>query len=266
MSQLPILIIGGAGTTSRRVNARLQARGIATRTVSRTTTPSFDWTKPGSWAAALDGVSKAYVTYQPDLAVPGALETVKAFFYQAAASGVKKLVLLSGRGEVEAEHAEQALQATTADWTILRSSWFCQNFSEGVFLDSILAGEIALPSGPAAEPFVDVDDIADVAVAALMDDVHSRRLYEIIGPRALTFAEAIGEIAHATRRDIRFTAAPPEEFRAVHHGARRPQHAAGRWRPARSRTRAPGLFGLCPADRGDRHLGRQPCLIALSSA
>lgn len=214
MSQLPILIIGGAGKTGGRVNALLQARGISTRAVSRSTTPSFDWTRPESWAAALDGVSKAYVTFQPDLAVPGALEIVEAFFKRAVANGVTRLVLLSGRGEVEAEEAEQALQATGADWTILRSSWFSQNFSESVFLDPIRAGEVALPSGPAAEPFVDVDDIADIAFAALTQEGHSHQLYEITGPRALTFAEAIGEIAQATGRDIRFTAAPPAEFRA----------------------------------------------------
>jgi uncharacterized protein YbjT (DUF2867 family) len=123
-------------------------------------------------------------------------------------------VLLSGRGEVEAEQAEQALQATGVDWTILRASWFFQNFSEGFFVDAIAAGEIALPSGPAAEPFVDVDDIAEIAFAALTQSVHSRKLYEITGPRAFTFAEAIGEIAQATGRDIRFIAAPPTEFRA----------------------------------------------------
>ena len=156
----------------------------------------------------------AYVAYQPDLAAPGALKIVDAFFRQAIECGVEKLVLLSGRGEVEAEQAEQALRATPADWTILRASWFFQNFSEGFFVDAIAAGDVALPSGPAAEPFVDVDDIAEIAFAAFTHPGHSRQLYDISGPRALTFAEAIGEIAQATGRDIRFTAAPPADFRA----------------------------------------------------
>jgi uncharacterized protein YbjT (DUF2867 family) len=123
-------------------------------------------------------------------------------------------VLLSGRGEVEAEQAEQALQATGVDWTILRASWFFQNFSEGLFVDAIAAGDVALPSGRAAEPFVDVDDIAEIAFAAFTQPGHSRQLYEITGARALTFPEAIGEIAQATGRDIRFTAANPADFRA----------------------------------------------------
>jgi uncharacterized protein YbjT (DUF2867 family) len=181
---------------------------------SRNAEPRFDWENRETWRPALQGVKAAYVAYQPDLAAPGALETVDAFFREAVGSGVEKLVLLSGRGEVEAEQAEQALRATGADWTILRASWFCQNFSEGVFLDAIVAGEVALPSTAAAEPFVDIDDIADIAFAALTEPGHSRRLYEITGSRALTFAEAIGEIAQAAGRDIRFIAVAPENFRS----------------------------------------------------
>jgi uncharacterized protein YbjT (DUF2867 family) len=208
------LVLGGTGKTGHRLADLLRQAGHRVRIGSRNAEPRFDWESRDTWTPALQGVRAAYVAYQPDLAAPGALEIVDAFFRQAVDSGVEKFVLLSGRGEMEAEQAEKVLQATRADWTILRSSWFCQNFSEGVFLDAILAGEVALPSGPAAEPFVDVDDIADIAFAALTEPGHSHRLYEITGPRALTFAEAIGEIAQATGRDIRFVAVPPEKFRA----------------------------------------------------
>ena len=208
------LVLGGHGKTGRRVADRLRALGRPVRIGSRSATPSFDWDDRSTWGPALSGVSSAYVTFQPDLAVPRALGIVRAFFAQALQSGVKKLVLLSGRGEVEAEHAEQALQATDADWTILRATWFSQNFSEGLFLDSIMAGEIALPMRPVPEPFVDADDIAEIAVAALTSSAHSRRLYELTGPRALTFAEAVAEIARATGREIRCGAVPPDAYRA----------------------------------------------------
>jgi uncharacterized protein YbjT (DUF2867 family) len=213
-SQGLTLVTGGTGKTGRRVADRLVKADRQVRIGSRSAEPHFDWDKPDSWNQALAGVKAAYVTYQPDIAVPGALETVQAFFKQAIASGVEKLVLLSGRGEVEAEQAEQALQATSVDWTILRSSWFCQNFSEGFFIDPILAGQVALPVGPVAEPFVDVDDIADIAFAALTDPVHSRQLYEITGPRALSFADAISEIASATGREITFTSVSADDYRA----------------------------------------------------
>jgi uncharacterized protein YbjT (DUF2867 family) len=208
------LVIGGTGKTGRRVADRLVKAGQPVRIGSRGAEPPFDWEKWDGWGQALQGVKAAYVAYQPDLAVPGALETVRAFFAQAVESGVEKLVLLSGRGEVEAEQAEQALQATHVDWTILRSSWFCQNFSEGFFLDPILSGEVALPVGSVAEPFVDVDDIADIAFAAFTDPRHARQIYEITGPRALTFAEAIREIAGATGREITCLSVSADDYRS----------------------------------------------------
>jgi len=209
------LVIGGTGKTGRRVAERLQDLGLPFRVGSRSAQPPFDWEDRRTWLPSLDGASQAYVAYHPDLCVPGAVETVRSFFAQAVDAGVRKLVLLSGRGEVEAEQAEQALKACGADWTILRCSFFCQNFSESFFLDPILAGEVSLPVRPVAEPFVDADDIADAAVAALTGRGHSGQLYELPGPRALTFAAAIGEIARATGRDIRYLTITPAEYRAA---------------------------------------------------
>jgi uncharacterized protein YbjT (DUF2867 family) len=216
------LVIGGTGKTGRRVADRLRAMDRPVRIGSRAANPSFDWENSATWAAALSGVHAAYVTFQPDLAVPRALDIVQRFIAQALDSGVKKIVLLSGRGEVECEHAEQALRDSGADWTILRASWFAQNFSEGHFLESVLAGELALPVGSVQEPFVDVEDIADIAVAALTQPGHSGQLYELTGPRALSFAEAIGEIARITGRNIRSVTVPPAAYRAALEEARLP--------------------------------------------
>ena len=144
----PILIIGGSGKTGGRVNSLLKARGFSTRPVSRNTTPAFDWTRPDGWARALDGTSAAYVTYQPDLAVEGATEDIAELCRLARDKGLQRIVLLSGRGEPGAQRAEAVLQASGIDWTIVRASWFDQNFSEGYLIDGVLAGEIALPAGP----------------------------------------------------------------------------------------------------------------------
>jgi uncharacterized protein YbjT (DUF2867 family) len=208
------LVIGGTGKTGRRVADRLVKAGRQVRIGSRSAELPFDWEKQDTWDRAIQGVKAAYVTYQPDLTVPGALETVRAFFDRAISSGMEKLVFLSGRGEAEAEAAERSLQATGVDWTILRANWFCQNFSESFFLDPILAGQVALPVGSIAEPFVDVEDIADIAVAALTDPIHSRQLYEISGSKALTFAEAIGKIAAVTGREIKFVSISADDYRA----------------------------------------------------
>ena len=165
-------------------------------------------------AAALDGVAAVYVAYQPDLALPGAVAAVSRFFAEARAAGVGKIVLLSGRGEPEAQEAEEALRATSLDWTILRCSWFFQNFSENFFLDAILAGEIVLPDTLAPEPFVDADDIAEIAVAAFADARHSHQLYEITGAEALTFQQAIAAIAEACGRRIDYVPVSQEAYRA----------------------------------------------------
>jgi len=222
-NQGPILVIGANGKTGRRVAQRLAALGRPVRAVSRSTAPRFDWEDRATWPAALAGASAAYVAYQPDLAVPGAVETLRAFFEQALAQGVDRLVLLSGRGEEEALAAERALQGTSADWTLLRCSWFAQNFSEAFLLDMLRDGELALPVGPVPEPFVDVEDVAEVAVAALTGPGHERRLYELTGPRALTFAQATAEIARATGRDLRHVSIEPEAFRAGLEAARLPK-------------------------------------------
>ncbi|WP_448092913.1 NAD(P)H-binding protein [Pseudomonas lini] len=221
-TQQTILILGATGKTGRRITQRLKAAGSPVREGSRVANPPFDWEDQATWDAALDGIHAVYIAYQPDLAVPGALETVQAFTDLAVKSGVSKLVLLSGRGEVEAEQAERVIQNSGVDWTILRASWFSQNFSEAHFLEPIFQGELALPVGNIAEPFVDVEDIAEIAVEALTKPGHSGQLYELTGPRALTFAEAVNEIARETQRDIQFIAVPPQAYREALEQAQLP--------------------------------------------
>ena len=209
-----ILVTGGTGKTGRRVAERLNARGVPVRIGSRSGEPPFDWEDRSTWEPALRGTSAAYVSYYPDLAVPGTPELIGALAERALAAGTRRLVLLSGRGEEEAERAEEALKASGADWTVVRCSWFMQNFSESYFAEPLAAGELALPVGDVREPFVDAEDIADVAVAALTEEGHAGRLYELTGPRPLTFAEAVAEIGSATGRSLRYTQIPIEAFEA----------------------------------------------------
>ena len=208
------LILGGTGKTGRRVVERLSSRGVPNRVASRTGDPPFDWEDQSTWDAVLDGVTAAYISYFPDLAIPGAADAIRTFVERAVENGVRRLVLLSGRGEEEAQLCELIIQRPDIEWTVVRPSWFCQNFSEGAFLDMVLAGEIALPAGEVGEPFVDADDIADVAVAALTEDGHTGQVYELTGPRLLTFAKAVDEIARATERTIRYVQISPEAFAA----------------------------------------------------
>ncbi|MFI6587591.1 NAD(P)H-binding protein [Embleya sp. NPDC050493] len=209
------LVLGGTGKTGRRIAEKLTGLGRAVRLGSRSALVPFDWADRTTWAPALRGIDSVYVSFQPDIAAPGGADTVGAFADLAVESGVRHLVLLSGRGEPEAQDAEARVRASGAEWTIVRASFFAQNFDEGEFLGPILGGEVALPVGDVGEPFVDVDDIADVAVAALTEDGHFGQVYEVTGPRLLTFADAVAEIARASGRKITFVQVPLEAYSAV---------------------------------------------------
>ncbi|MEV0386212.1 NmrA family transcriptional regulator [Nonomuraea sp. NPDC050643] len=212
---MTILVLGGTGKTGRRIADRLTALGLPVRIGSRSATPAFDWQDRSTWRGALDGVTAAYVSYYPDLAFPGAYNDVKAFTELAVRSGVRRLVLLSGRGEAEAQASEQTVRESGAEWTVLRCSWFMQNFSEDFLTGSVLGGVIALPAADIPEPFVDVEDIVDVAVAAFTEEGHTGRLYELTGPRLLTFAEVSDELAKAIGRPVSFVRVSPEEYVAT---------------------------------------------------
>ncbi|MFD0674670.1 NAD(P)H-binding protein [Cohnella sp. GCM10027633] len=211
-SNKPIVIVGGTGKTGRRVAERLAIRGIEIRVASRSSGSPFDWTDRSTWGPALEGARAAYVTYYPDLAIPGAPEDIATFARLALERGVRRIVLLSGRGEEGALIAEQALRDSGADWTIVRASWFNQNFNESFLVEAVRSGVIALPTGDVTEPFLDADDIADVAVAALTDDRHIGQVYELTGPRSMTFEEVADDISHASGRDVRYVRITTEAF------------------------------------------------------
>ena len=207
-----ILVLGGTGKTGRRIADLLTKMGQNVRIGSRSNTPSFDWHQPEGWAKALEGMHKVYITYQPDLAVPGALEAIEQLVKEAKRMGVQKLVLLSGKGEREAELCEQVVIHSGLDYTIVRASWFNQNFSESFLVDPILDGFVALPQAEVQIPFVDAGDIAEVAVKALLEEKHNGQIYQLTGPRSLTFKNAIYEIAEASNRAITFVPITVEEY------------------------------------------------------
>lgn len=206
------LVLGGTGKTGRRVAERLAAKGHEVRVGSRSAVPSFDWDNEKSWDACLNGVTAVYITYAPDLAIPGATDAIQAFVTKAKQSGVKRLVLLSGRGEAEAQACERIVQDAGLEWTVVRASWFNQNFSEGAFIEMVLKGAITLPAGDTPEPFVDVDDIADIAAAALTETGHNGEIYEVTGPRLMTMADVAADLSRATGRSIAYVDVPHDAF------------------------------------------------------
>ena len=212
MQHSPILIIGKNAKTGQRVDRRLQALGYTTRAVSRSTSPAFDWEDPNTWRTALEGTESAYVTFYPDLAIPTAEQAIRDFVELAKVSGLQHVVLLSGRGETGAERAEAVLEASGLDWNVVRANWFMQNFSESFMIEGILSGQLMLPASDIVEPFVDVDDIADVAVSALTRPELRNRLFEVSGPRALTFGQCAAEISEAVGYPVNYIRVPIEDF------------------------------------------------------
>ncbi|MFG3255038.1 NAD(P)H-binding protein [Streptomyces sp. NPDC048172] len=219
MSNDTTLVLGATGKTGRRVAARLRLRGTPVRAASRSSATRFDWSDPGGWDAALRGVSAVYVVPPT---VPG---PVHEFVSRAEAAGVRHLVLLSGHGSdtwgdsdfgLDMRSAEDAVRNSALGWTVLRPSNFDQNFDEDLFHAPLVAGELALPAGTVPEPFIDIEDVADVAAAVLADPgPHAGRIHELTGPRALTFAEAVELMSLASGRDITYRQVSPAEYTAA---------------------------------------------------
>jgi len=221
------LILASNGKTGSRVADRFRASGLGFREGSRQSDIPFDWYDSSTWPKALDGISAVYVVFYPDLAVPGAKEIIADFTRTAESCGVNHLVLLTGRGEDEAQACEKIVMNSTLDWTIVRASWFAQNFSENFFLDDILRGKVIVPFYDFTEPFIDADDIADVVFAALNDEKHKDQIYEVTGPDLLSFRETIREIGELSNRKIDFQQVPMDDYVQFLNEAELPREFVG---------------------------------------
>lgn len=251
----PILVIGATGKTGRRVIARLTAKGIPVKAASRNGQTHFEWNDKSTWLPALKGAGAAYITYYPDLAFPGAAETVEGLAKLAVANGVKRLILLSGRNEEEAQLAEEKIRESGANYTLVRCAFFNQNFSE-MFAEAVQHGVLAMPGGDTDEPFVDAEDIADVVTAALTDDKHIGELYELTGPRLMTLAEAAAVLGEAIGRPVQYIPVTSAEYA---------EDLIASGLPAEVATSVAGLFAEVLDGRNsyltdgvERALGRKP--------
>ncbi|MEO1255606.1 MAG: NmrA family NAD(P)-binding protein [Bacteroidota bacterium] len=207
-----VLVIGGTGKTGRRVVEGLTKQGHHVRIAGRNSAPLFDWEQPETYEQALKGMDRAYIVYYPDLAVPGAKNAIEKLTEVALKEGLEKVVLLSGKGEKEAQACEQIVANSGLNYTLVRASWFNQNFSEGAFLDFVLAGQVALPMPDAQIPFVDADDIAEVVTKVLIDDSYNGQTITVTGPRKMTFKEVVETMVEGLGRDIQYIPISIKEF------------------------------------------------------
>lgn len=205
--------LGATGKTGARVAHRLEARGLPVRRGSRRGAPPFDWTAPGTWGPAISGVGAVCVSFCPDIGVPGAVETIEAFTAEARAAGADRLALPTGRGERHARREEAVVRRSGLAFAILRAAWFAQHFSEGA-LHGAVTGGAPMPGGAVREPIVEVEDIAEAAVAALTGPGHDGALHEPTGPRPTGFAEMAEALSHAIGRPVVHAPISYEAFQA----------------------------------------------------
>ena len=207
------LVLGGTGKTGRRIVERLEREGVSVRVGSRAL--PFDWNDDTTWAGALDGVSVVYVSYYPDLAIAGAPERTSAPSRgsrrpRASSGSCSSPAAASPRRSAPSRKSSRrapsgpSCAAAGSRRTSARRS--CSTASS--------RASSPCPAGDVPEPFVDVEDIADVATAALTEDGHHGQIYELTGPRALRFDEVAAEIAAATGRPVRFVPVPGDAFHA----------------------------------------------------
>lgn len=214
-SRAPFSVIGATGKTGRRVVERLQARGLACAGFSRGSETPFAWDDPATWPAVLRAAACAYVSYVPDLAVEGSAKVIAQLASTARDHGVRRMILLSGRNEPSAQRAEAALLSILPESTIVRASWFFQNFNEGQFAPDVAAGELALPVTAVREPFIDADDIAAVAVEAMVQRGHEGRIHELTGPQLLSFSDIADIVTRLAPAPLSFRTVSIDTFMAT---------------------------------------------------
>ncbi|MEU9859679.1 NmrA family NAD(P)-binding protein [Streptomyces sp. NPDC047971] len=251
-----VLVTSATGKTGRRVAGLLADRGVTVRAGSRSGTTRFDWEDVSTWAPALRGADAAYVNYYPDLAAPGAVEAMRVLGELAVANGVRRLTLLSGRGEPEAVQAEEALRASGAELTVVRASFFAQNFTEGALAEGVAEGVVAFPAGDTAEPFIHADDLAEVIVETLAGDGHAGLVHEVTGPRLLTFAEVAAEVSRASGREVTYVPMSEGEYASLLQRFGLPEPDA-RWLSALFSMLLDG-HNASVTDGVKRVLGREP--------
>ena len=222
-----VLVTEATGTVGRALLAGLTLRGAQPRAASRRAgialgpveTVQLDWEQPGSWAAALEGAERLFLAL-PERAMGAA--PVGPFLQQAVAAGVHHVVLLSALGvETEGQKtgmvaAEEAVRHSGIEWTILHPNTLMQAFSEGVFGRWLLErGEVVGSVGEARVSFVGGRDVAAAAAVVLTEEGHDGKVYELTGPEALTFAQAVAHISSVAGHRFRYVDLPPSILRKV---------------------------------------------------
>ncbi|MFJ2415916.1 SDR family oxidoreductase [Streptomyces brevispora] len=213
-----IVVTGATGNVGRPLTQALAEAGEQVTAVSRRAVAmpdgvrhvAADLAELTSLAPALDGAKALFLLLSGDLHAPEARPA--DIIGLAAASGVRRVVLLSSQGvatrplgpsRVAMRTVEDALRESGLDWAVLRPGGFASNalaWAESVRTQ----GTVAAPFGDVGVPVVDPADIAEVAAACLLDDRHIGGVYELTGPEVITPRQQAEAIAAALGSPVRF--------------------------------------------------------------
>lgn len=219
-----ILVTTPNGKVGSALAAQLLERGEAVRLGAHTPAKAqadfaqaqvvhFDFGDPASVRAALAGVAALY------LAAPATTdpEQVNRVVDLAVEAGVRRIVRLSAAGVEHSEtglrQIERHIEGSGVEWTMLRPSWFFQNYSTANAAAIRERGAIFEAAGDGKTAFVDTRDIAAVAVRALTESGHHGQGYTITGGRAYDRSEVASAIGAAAGRPVRYVALTDAAFR-----------------------------------------------------
>jgi uncharacterized protein YbjT (DUF2867 family) len=232
----PVLVTGATGTTGRHLARLLRERGASVRQASRHPRPDadagtsvfFDWTDPATYSAALDGISGLYLLRPPRPA--GAMPLIERFLAAARAADVRRIVLLHSMvtGPAGMPEIRQAVEESAPEYAILQPSWFMQNFT-GTHPTAVAlreSGEIATATGDGRVGFIDANDIAAAAAAALLAPEPPSTRYVLTGPEALSYPQVAAILSEITGRTIRHINLTAEQLAARWAAARLPENLA----------------------------------------
>ncbi|MDV3249844.1 NmrA family NAD(P)-binding protein [Devosia sp. BK] len=218
-----ILITGATGTTGSALTRHLNTAEAdfvrATRKPDGPHDRQFDWRDGQSYDLALDGVSKIYLVAPTDTSEP--LAVMLPFLEQAIEGGVEKFVLLSAsslpRGGPMTGAVHEWLAEQDVNWSVLRPTWFMQNFVTQHLSSIHEDNAIYSATGQGRVPFIDASDIAAVAARVLLDSSLVQNADIVLtGPQSLTYADVAAVLSKISGRTIRHINLTPEQLAARH--------------------------------------------------
>ena len=177
-----------------------------------------DYADKQSLRKALAGVTSVFVVCSP---IPQLVELESNVLDVCKESGVKHVVLNSALGAGDYPKSfpswhrkvEDKLKATGMSYTILRPNGFLQNIVAFNAPSIRTQGAFYVAMGDAKVSYVDVGDIAVVAVKALQGGVHSGKTYELNGPEAISNQELATRISAVTGRTVNYVDIPESAHR-----------------------------------------------------